>query len=105
MMSAVSTVRRWTTYANLACHACRAPIPPGKAKSPSPYVEIESMDRQRLVLCTECAPTVWEGAELAYGRAASWTPRGGWNPDPASDAVAAAERITRAEASRARSKF
>ena len=62
------------------------------------------MDRQRLVLCTGCAPSAWEGAELAYGRPACWTPRDGWNPDPASDAVAAAERITRTEADRARSE-
>ena len=97
-------VRRWTTHTNLACHACRTPIPRGGLKSPSPHVEIVSMDRQRLVLCTGCAPPAWEGAELAYGRAACWTPRDGWNPDPASDAVAAAERITRTEANRARSE-
>lgn len=62
------------------------------------------MDLQRLVLCTGCAPFAWEGAELAYGRAACWTPRDGWNPDPASDAVAVAERIIRTEANRARSE-
>ena len=97
-------VRRWTTHTNLACHACRTPIPPGSAKTPSPHVEIDSMDRQRLVLCTGCAPSAWEGAELAYGRAACWTPRDGWNADPASDAVAGAERITRTEAKRAYSE-
>ena len=62
------------------------------------------MDLQRLVLCTGCAPSAWEGAEFAYGRAACWTPRDGWNPDPASDAVAGAERITRTEANRAYSE-
>ena len=97
-------VRRWTTHANVECHGCRTPIPPGGAKSPSPHVEIVSMDLQRLVLCTGCAPSAWEGAELAYGRAACWTPRDGWNRDPASDAVAAAERITRTEANHARSE-
>lgn len=93
-------VRRWTSRTNLACHACGTPIPPGRAKSPSPFVEIETMDLRRLVLCTGCAPSEWEGAGLAFGRAARWTPRDGWNPDPASEAVAAAERITRTEAGR-----
>ena len=95
------SVRRWTTRTNVACHACGTPIPPGGAKSPSPYVEIETMDLRRLVLCAGCAPSEWDGAGLAFGRAARWTPRDGWKPDPASEAVAAAERITRTEAGRA----